>query len=131
MDSTIRCISLTPERRLHKINSMPAFGKVFLMAIVLKKAIKKAGSSTFPGSAGVKQDQALAEKPLAAKMAATALPTEKQGSSKAVPVTFRIPAKVLKQVDEAVQQRKIKIPRHTWLLEAVIEKLDRLELKSN
>jgi hypothetical protein len=32
---------------------------------------------------------------------------------------------ILSQVDECVKSRSIKIPRHTWLLEAVMEKLER------
>jgi len=32
---------------------------------------------------------------------------------------------MLARVDEAVEARSLRIPRHTWLLEAVLEKLDR------
>jgi hypothetical protein len=42
-----------------------------------------------------------------------------------MPVTLRLPPNVLREIDQAVAARKIKIPRHTWLLEAVAEKLDR------
>jgi hypothetical protein len=31
----------------------------------------------------------------------------------------------MERIDHAVQARRIKTPRHTWLLEAIIEKLDR------
>jgi hypothetical protein len=44
---------------------------------------------------------------------------------KAVSVILRIPADVMGRVDQAVQARRIKTPRHTWLLEAIMEKLDR------
>lgn len=41
------------------------------------------------------------------------------------PILIRVPAEVLKRIDEVVTAKKIKIPRHTWLLEAVFEKLER------
>lgn len=41
------------------------------------------------------------------------------------PVIVRVPDQLLEKVDTAVQARPIKTPRHTWLLEAIIEKLDR------
>lgn len=40
-------------------------------------------------------------------------------------VILRIPAGVMDRVDRAVQARRIKTPRHTWLMEAILEKLDR------
>lgn len=40
-------------------------------------------------------------------------------------VNVRLPMEVLAQVDEAVKRRRVKTPRHRWLLEAIIEKLDR------
>jgi hypothetical protein len=43
----------------------------------------------------------------------------------AVPVILRVPEDILRRVDESVQARRIKTPRHTWLLEAVLEKLER------
>jgi hypothetical protein len=42
-----------------------------------------------------------------------------------VAVILRIPAEMLEQVDSAVTARPIKTPRHTWLLEAIYEKLNR------
>ncbi len=53
---------------------------------------------------------------------------EAEGGGKAgktAPVVLRIPADVMERVDRAVQARRIKTPRHTWLLEAIMEKLDR------
>ena len=47
---------------------------------------------------------------------------EKDG---AVAVILRVPADVLSRVDAAVKARKNRTPRHTWLLEAVHEKLQR------
>ncbi len=40
-------------------------------------------------------------------------------------VSLRIPAEILERVDAAVQNRRVRIPRHTWLLEALVEKLER------
>ncbi len=42
-----------------------------------------------------------------------------------VPVILRMPEDILRKVDASVQARRIKTPRHTWLLEAVLEKLER------
>ncbi len=44
-----------------------------------------------------------------------------------VTVSLRIPGDVAARVDRSVRSRPVKIPRHTWLLEAVVEKLDREE----
>jgi hypothetical protein len=40
-------------------------------------------------------------------------------------VNVRLPVDVLAQVDEIVKRRRARIPRHSWLLEAIFEKLDR------
>ena len=42
-------------------------------------------------------------------------------------VTLRLPTEMLESVDQAVSERPLKISRHQWLLEAVLEKLERLE----
>ena len=44
---------------------------------------------------------------------------------KIVPVTLRIPAGLLKQVDAHLSKQPVPLPRHTWILEAVHEKLSR------
>ncbi len=43
----------------------------------------------------------------------------------AVPVILRLAADILQKVNASVQARRIKTPRHTWLLEAILEKLER------
>lgn len=48
---------------------------------------------------------------------------DKQIGDKAI--LIRIPAEALKKIDEIVSAKKIKTPRHTWLLEAIFEKLER------
>ena len=40
-------------------------------------------------------------------------------------VVLRLPTELLEKLDDAVGQRSVRVPRHTWLLEAVAEKLDR------
>jgi hypothetical protein len=49
------------------------------------------------------------------------------GAGKTVNVVLRLPPDLAERVDAAVEQRALKTPRHTWLLEAVLEKLDREE----
>lgn len=41
------------------------------------------------------------------------------------PILIRIPVEALKKIDEIVSAKKIKTPRHTWLLEAIFEKLEK------
>ena len=42
-------------------------------------------------------------------------------------VKLRVPSALLRRVDAAVKARAIKTPRHRWLIEAIIEKLEREE----
>ena len=49
---------------------------------------------------------------------------EEQGGE-IVPVILRLPAAMLRSIDGAVKSRPVRIPRHTWLLEAIHEKLQR------
>ena len=44
---------------------------------------------------------------------------------KPTPILLRLPSEVLSQVDTALKSRRIKTPRHTWILEAIVEKLER------
>lgn len=41
------------------------------------------------------------------------------------PILIRIPVDALNKIDELVSAKRIKTPRHTWLLEAIFEKLER------
>lgn len=41
------------------------------------------------------------------------------------PILIRVPTETLEEIDKIVASKKIKTPRHTWLLEAVFEKLER------
>ena len=58
------------------------------------------------------------------KQAAETLSKEKGGAAKVANVLLRIPDGLLTQIDHALASRKVKIPRHTWLLEAIVDKLD-------
>ena len=42
-----------------------------------------------------------------------------------MPVSLRIPVPLAERLDNALQDRLIRVPRHTWILEAIVEKLDR------
>ena len=42
-------------------------------------------------------------------------------------ILLRLPIELLKRIDERVKSKKIRTPRHTWLLEAIFEKLEREE----
>jgi hypothetical protein len=46
-------------------------------------------------------------------------------SDQVVPVILRLPSSMLKSIDQSVKNRPVRIPRHTWLLEAIHEKLSR------
>lgn len=52
-----------------------------------------------------------------------AIVTKKNSEDK--PILIRIPSNALEKIDEIVSSKQIKTPRHTWLLEAVFEKLER------
>lgn len=41
-----------------------------------------------------------------------------------IALTVRVPPAVLEQIDQLVRSRRVKIPRHAWLLEAIYAKLD-------
>lgn len=47
-----------------------------------------------------------------------------EDEKKAQRVNLRLPSDWLKQIDDLLEARPVKISRHTWLLEAVIEKLN-------
>ena len=49
------------------------------------------------------------------------------GNRKTIPVTLRIPAGLLRQLDDHLRDQLVPLPRHTWILKAVHEKLSRLE----
>ena len=40
-------------------------------------------------------------------------------------INLRIPLHIVEKIDKSLKTRRVKTPRHTWLMEAVIEKLER------
>lgn len=44
---------------------------------------------------------------------------------KATPLLLRLPSDLRNRIDLSVKRRRIKTPRHTWILEAIVEKLER------
>ena len=40
-------------------------------------------------------------------------------------VALRIPYPMFDKIDKSLQQKTIRMPRHTWILEAIAEKLER------
>ncbi len=54
------------------------------------------------------------------------VPTDRQSKTKnEQTVNLRLPEDILSEIDNSVGSRRIKISRHTWLMEAIVEKLDR------
>ena len=49
----------------------------------------------------------------------------KEKEKAASPVILRVPNNLLEQIDRVLEARPIKTPRHTWLLEAILEKLEK------
>jgi hypothetical protein len=50
--------------------------------------------------------------------------------AKATKVLLTIPGDSHSRIDAVLAERRVRIPRHTWLLEAIIEKLEREEQKT-
>jgi hypothetical protein len=57
--------------------------------------------------------------------AGEAPPLADKAGSKVSPVILRIPSDLLGRIENVRGARPVKIPRHTWLLEAIVEKLQR------
>ncbi|MEY2833001.1 MAG: hypothetical protein RLZZ574_2260 [Cyanobacteriota bacterium] len=55
--------------------------------------------------------------------------TTKKDKRDIIPVSLRLPSELSRRIEAVLQKRAFKLPRHTWLLEAVIEKLEREEEK--
>ena len=55
------------------------------------------------------------------KAATASNSTQKQNAT----VNLRIPLDLLGRIDHSLENRPLKTPRHTWILEALLEKLSR------
>lgn len=51
----------------------------------------------------------------------------KKDKREIIPVSLRLPSELSRRIEAVLQKRAFKLPRHTWILEAVIEKLEREE----
>jgi hypothetical protein len=51
--------------------------------------------------------------------------TDDDPKAAAVPIVLRLPHPMLDQIEAALRRRPFKTPRHTWILEAIHEKLSR------
>jgi hypothetical protein len=47
------------------------------------------------------------------------------GATGTTPILLRIPAGMMERLESALKDRPVKLPRHTWILEAIHEKLTR------
>jgi hypothetical protein len=59
----------------------------------------------------------------------TVKPLESTEPPKPIKVLLTIPAESHSRIGAVLADRKVRIPRHTWILEAIAEKLDREERK--
>ncbi len=57
--------------------------------------------------------------------AGTAVGKRSTAAREVIPVNLRIEPATLEQINASVQRRRVRTSRHTWIMEAVIEKLDR------
>lgn len=48
-----------------------------------------------------------------------------EAQSKTTPILLRVPADMMDRLDTALRSRPVRLPRHTWILEAIHEKLSR------
>jgi hypothetical protein len=55
----------------------------------------------------------------------TQQPPASGDKSKVTSVILRIPGEIGQRLEQALQARPVRLPRHTWILEAIVEKLDR------
>ncbi|MBE9046719.1 hypothetical protein IQ255_20285 [Pleurocapsales cyanobacterium LEGE 10410] len=81
---------------------------------------------TTPSSQSEAEVQALIEK------GGSAARQEKKNNNKKqqkdiVPISLRLPRSFSERIETVLEKRALKVPRHTWLLEAIVEKLEREE----
>lgn len=71
-----------------------------------------------------KQEEEVVEK-LIRRGGSVAQQKESKLSQKQVYVQLRLDKSLIEKIDNLVESRPIKIPRHQWLLEAIHEKIER------
>jgi len=52
-------------------------------------------------------------------------PRARKGPAGNTPILLRLPPGMLERLEAALKDRPVRIPRHTWILEAIHEKLTR------
>jgi hypothetical protein len=52
-------------------------------------------------------------------------PPPEVATKSSTPILLRVPAEMMSQLDAALKARPVRLPRHTWILEAIHEKLIR------
>ena len=52
-------------------------------------------------------------------------PSAAAREGKTTPILLRLPPDLLERLEAALKNRPVKLPRHTWILEAIHEKLTR------
>ena len=92
------------------------------MAISPKPQRKKLKRSPETPDIQEKEIQSLIE-----KGGSVAKSDEKKSKKQVVPITLRIPNHIIERIAQVIASRPIRIPRHTWILEAILEKLEREE----
>ena len=63
------------------------------------------------------------------KGGSAAVSDKKKPKKDVIPVTLRLPSELDSRIEAVLQNKPLKTPRHTWILEAIIEKLEREEKK--
>jgi hypothetical protein len=88
------------------------------MSTITRKPNRHQASTPPPSEAEI---NALIQKGLSRPEDHPGTPSEEEEQQ----VVLRLPRTLLRRVDVAVQQRPLKTPRHRWLMEAILEKLER------
>jgi hypothetical protein len=58
-------------------------------------------------------------------------PRDAPSSVRTASIVLRLPTSLLSKVDSIIKDRPVRIPRHTWLVEAVYEKIQRESEQGN
>jgi hypothetical protein len=88
------------------------------MSTITRKPSGHQGATPSPSEAEIK---ALIHQGMSSPIDHPASPSEEEEQR----VVLRLPRALLRRVDVAVKQRPLKTPRHRWLMEAILEKLER------
>jgi hypothetical protein len=90
------------------------------MSTITRKPSRQRASTPPPSEAEI---EALIHQGLSKPAAPASAPPEEEDDEQQV--VLRLPRALLRRIDVAVKQRPLKTPRHRWLVEAILEKLER------